>query len=140
MLLVLLCLQAAQSVNKALEQFVKPEQLDGENSYKCSKYGGAGGWGAGRLAVKGFGVSARPARLLLASGAAWEDPGSLFTEGQGIRVSVLTLLRPRGGGSSLLGSWVEARGKTSHTLVPLRVKVLARVGRVCQAASPVTPV
>lgn len=32
--------QAAQSVNKALEQFVKPEQLDGENSYKCSKYGG----------------------------------------------------------------------------------------------------
>lgn len=42
--------QAAQSVNKALEQFVKPEQLDGENSYKCSKYDdvpdgdGAGGW------------------------------------------------------------------------------------------------
>lgn len=38
-----LCLfssQAAQSVNKALEQFVKPEQLDGENSYKCSKYAG----------------------------------------------------------------------------------------------------
>ncbi|KAG8513673.1 Ubiquitin carboxyl-terminal hydrolase 42 [Galemys pyrenaicus] len=32
--------QAAQSVNKALEQFVKPEQLDGENSYKCSKYDG----------------------------------------------------------------------------------------------------
>ncbi|KAK1343590.1 hypothetical protein QTO34_016370, partial [Cnephaeus nilssonii] len=31
-------IKAAQSVNKALEQFVKPEQLDGENSYKCSKY------------------------------------------------------------------------------------------------------
>lgn len=30
-------IKAAQSVNKALEQFVKPEQLDGENSYKCSK-------------------------------------------------------------------------------------------------------
>lgn len=43
---VLFCPQAAQSVNKALEQFVKPEQLDGENSYKCSKYdGGAGGRG-----------------------------------------------------------------------------------------------
>lgn len=41
--------QAAQSVNKALEQFVKPEQLDGENSYKCSKYAGVA---AGRLAVR----------------------------------------------------------------------------------------
>lgn len=30
-------IKAAPSVNKALEQFVKPEQLDGENSYKCSK-------------------------------------------------------------------------------------------------------
>lgn len=30
-------IKAAQTVNKALEQFVKPEQLDGENSYKCSK-------------------------------------------------------------------------------------------------------
>ncbi|XP_066868475.1 ubiquitin carboxyl-terminal hydrolase 42 isoform X2 [Kogia breviceps] len=30
-------IKAAQSVNKALEQFVKPEQLDGENAYKCSK-------------------------------------------------------------------------------------------------------
>ncbi|XP_007940891.2 ubiquitin carboxyl-terminal hydrolase 42 [Orycteropus afer afer] len=30
-------IKAAQSVPKALEQFVKPEQLDGENSYKCSK-------------------------------------------------------------------------------------------------------
>uniref|UniRef100_A0A8C3WF65 ubiquitinyl hydrolase 1 n=1 Tax=Catagonus wagneri TaxID=51154 RepID=A0A8C3WF65_9CETA len=30
-------IKAAQSVTKALEQFVKPEQLDGENSYKCSK-------------------------------------------------------------------------------------------------------
>ena len=37
-LTLLLSPQAAQSVNKALEQFVKPEQLDGENSYKCSKY------------------------------------------------------------------------------------------------------
>ncbi|XP_053410480.1 ubiquitin carboxyl-terminal hydrolase 42 isoform X1 [Nycticebus coucang] len=30
-------IKAAQTVNKALEQFVKPEQLDGENAYKCSK-------------------------------------------------------------------------------------------------------
>ncbi|KAL2765988.1 ubiquitin carboxyl-terminal hydrolase 42 isoform 1 [Daubentonia madagascariensis] len=30
-------IKAVQSVNKALEQFVKPEQLDGENAYKCSK-------------------------------------------------------------------------------------------------------
>ncbi|KAL1768657.1 ubiquitin carboxyl-terminal hydrolase 42 isoform X1 [Sigmodon hispidus] len=30
-------IKAAQSVTKALEQFVRPEQLDGENSYKCSK-------------------------------------------------------------------------------------------------------
>ncbi|XP_074866905.1 ubiquitin carboxyl-terminal hydrolase 42 isoform X2 [Carettochelys insculpta] len=30
-------IKAAQSLNKALEQFVKPEQLDGENAYKCSK-------------------------------------------------------------------------------------------------------
>lgn len=37
-LMLLFSSQAAQSVNKALEQFVKPEQLDGENSYKCSKY------------------------------------------------------------------------------------------------------
>ncbi|KAK2502945.1 hypothetical protein MC885_020590 [Smutsia gigantea] len=30
-------IKTAQSINKALEQFVKPEQLDGDNSYKCSK-------------------------------------------------------------------------------------------------------
>nr|XP_003227691.2 PREDICTED: ubiquitin carboxyl-terminal hydrolase 42 [Anolis carolinensis] len=30
-------IKSAQSINKALEQFVKPEQLDGENAYKCSK-------------------------------------------------------------------------------------------------------
>ncbi|KAJ1097223.1 hypothetical protein NDU88_002348 [Pleurodeles waltl] len=30
-------IKTAQSVSKALEQFVKPEQLDGENAYKCSK-------------------------------------------------------------------------------------------------------
>ncbi|XP_061456093.1 ubiquitin carboxyl-terminal hydrolase 42 isoform X2 [Rhineura floridana] len=30
-------IKSAQSVNKALEQFVKPEHLDGENAYKCSK-------------------------------------------------------------------------------------------------------
>ncbi|EHB07899.1 Ubiquitin carboxyl-terminal hydrolase 42, partial [Heterocephalus glaber] len=30
-------IKASPSVNKALEQFVKPEQLDGENAYKCSK-------------------------------------------------------------------------------------------------------
>ncbi|XP_015281686.1 PREDICTED: ubiquitin carboxyl-terminal hydrolase 42 [Gekko japonicus] len=30
-------IKTAQSVNKALELFVKPEQLDDENSYKCSK-------------------------------------------------------------------------------------------------------
>ncbi|XP_062998993.1 ubiquitin carboxyl-terminal hydrolase 42 isoform X2 [Elgaria multicarinata webbii] len=34
---VTLEIKSAQSVNKALEQFVKPEQLDGENAYKCSK-------------------------------------------------------------------------------------------------------
>lgn len=54
--------QAAQSVNKALEQFVKPEQLDGENSYKCSKYEGV---------AAGMGVSQErpppPARPLSAS-------------------------------------------------------------------------
>lgn len=31
------CTQTAPSVSKALEQFVKPEQLDGENAYKCTK-------------------------------------------------------------------------------------------------------
>ncbi|KAL6036796.1 hypothetical protein STEG23_005448 [Scotinomys teguina] len=30
-------IKAAQSITKALEQFVKPEQLEGDNSYKCSK-------------------------------------------------------------------------------------------------------
>ncbi|XP_061765066.1 ubiquitin carboxyl-terminal hydrolase 42 isoform X2 [Nerophis ophidion] len=30
-------IRIAPSVSKALEQFVKPEQLDGENAYKCSK-------------------------------------------------------------------------------------------------------
>ncbi|XP_060950737.1 ubiquitin carboxyl-terminal hydrolase 42 [Limanda limanda] len=30
-------IKMASSVSKALEQFVKPEQLDGENSYKCTK-------------------------------------------------------------------------------------------------------
>ncbi|XP_036753011.2 ubiquitin carboxyl-terminal hydrolase 42 isoform X1 [Manis pentadactyla] len=34
---IILEIKAAQSVNKALEQFVKLEQLDGNNSYKCSK-------------------------------------------------------------------------------------------------------
>ena len=29
--------QTAPSVGKALEQFVKPEQLEGENAYKCTK-------------------------------------------------------------------------------------------------------
>ncbi|XP_037320413.2 ubiquitin carboxyl-terminal hydrolase 42 [Pungitius pungitius] len=30
-------IKTAPSVSKALEQFVKPEQLDGENAYKCTK-------------------------------------------------------------------------------------------------------
>ncbi|KAM6897779.1 ubiquitin carboxyl-terminal hydrolase 42 isoform 2-T2 [Xenentodon cancila] len=30
-------IKMAPSVSKALEQFVKPEQLDGENAYKCTK-------------------------------------------------------------------------------------------------------
>ncbi|XP_035002656.1 ubiquitin carboxyl-terminal hydrolase 42 isoform X1 [Hippoglossus stenolepis] len=30
-------IKTASSVSKALEQFVKPEQLDGENAYKCTK-------------------------------------------------------------------------------------------------------
>ncbi|KAM6299252.1 ubiquitin carboxyl-terminal hydrolase 42-like [Aegotheles albertisi] len=34
---ITLDIEAVTSVTKALEQFVKPEQLDGENSYKCSK-------------------------------------------------------------------------------------------------------
>uniref|UniRef100_H3ATB2 ubiquitinyl hydrolase 1 n=1 Tax=Latimeria chalumnae TaxID=7897 RepID=H3ATB2_LATCH len=34
---VALEIKTAPSVNKALEQFVKPEQLDGENAYKCTK-------------------------------------------------------------------------------------------------------
>uniref|UniRef100_A0A8C0FDJ4 Ubiquitin carboxyl-terminal hydrolase n=1 Tax=Bubo bubo TaxID=30461 RepID=A0A8C0FDJ4_BUBBB len=34
---ITLDIKAVTSVTKALEQFVKPEQLDGENSYKCSK-------------------------------------------------------------------------------------------------------
>lgn len=34
---VTLEIKTAPSVSKALEQFVKPEQLDGENAYKCTK-------------------------------------------------------------------------------------------------------
>ncbi|XP_068278574.1 ubiquitin carboxyl-terminal hydrolase 42 [Nyctibius grandis] len=34
---ITLDIKGVTSVTKALEQFVKPEQLDGENSYKCSK-------------------------------------------------------------------------------------------------------
>ncbi|MGH0139235.1 UNVERIFIED_CONTAM: hypothetical protein FKN15_068644 [Acipenser sinensis] len=34
---VSLDIKTAQSITKALEQFVKPEQLDGENAYKCTK-------------------------------------------------------------------------------------------------------
>uniref|UniRef100_A0A8D3AE21 Ubiquitin specific peptidase 42 n=1 Tax=Scophthalmus maximus TaxID=52904 RepID=A0A8D3AE21_SCOMX len=30
-------IKTAPSISKALEQFVKPEQLDGENAYKCTK-------------------------------------------------------------------------------------------------------
>ncbi|XP_018091928.1 ubiquitin carboxyl-terminal hydrolase 42 isoform X2 [Xenopus laevis] len=30
-------IKTAHSVNQALEQFVRPEQLDGDNAYKCSK-------------------------------------------------------------------------------------------------------
>lgn len=30
-------IKAAQTLSKAFEQFVKPEQLDGDNAYKCSK-------------------------------------------------------------------------------------------------------
>lgn len=66
----LLSPQAAQSVNKALEQFVKPEQLDGENSYKCSKYAGrAGRCGPGLELWAGLGAAgglgqARPCRGL----------------------------------------------------------------------------
>lgn len=37
MITILLVMQTALSVSKALEQFVKPEQLDGENAYKCTK-------------------------------------------------------------------------------------------------------
>ncbi|XP_036384663.1 ubiquitin carboxyl-terminal hydrolase 42 [Megalops cyprinoides] len=34
---VALEIKTAQNITKALEQFVKPEQLDGENAYKCNK-------------------------------------------------------------------------------------------------------
>uniref|UniRef100_A0A4W5KXK4 Ubiquitin carboxyl-terminal hydrolase n=1 Tax=Hucho hucho TaxID=62062 RepID=A0A4W5KXK4_9TELE len=34
---VALEIKTAPSITKALEQFVKPEQLDGENAYKCTK-------------------------------------------------------------------------------------------------------
>ncbi|KAJ8363839.1 hypothetical protein SKAU_G00126700 [Synaphobranchus kaupii] len=34
---VALEIKTAQNITKALEQFVKPEQLDGENAYKCTK-------------------------------------------------------------------------------------------------------
>ncbi|KGL86614.1 Ubiquitin carboxyl-terminal hydrolase 42, partial [Charadrius vociferus] len=34
---ITLDIKAVTTVTRALEQFVKPEQLDGENSYKCSK-------------------------------------------------------------------------------------------------------
>ncbi|XP_065540427.1 ubiquitin carboxyl-terminal hydrolase 42-like isoform X1 [Lathamus discolor] len=34
---ITLDIKTVTSITKALEQFVKPEQLDGENSYKCSK-------------------------------------------------------------------------------------------------------
>ncbi|XP_026007835.1 ubiquitin carboxyl-terminal hydrolase 42-like isoform X2 [Astatotilapia calliptera] len=30
-------IKTAPNVSKALKQFVKPEQLDGENAYKCTK-------------------------------------------------------------------------------------------------------
>lgn len=62
---MLLSPQAAQSVNKALEQFVKPEQLDGENSYKCSKY-------AGRAGRCGPGLELRAGWVLRAG---WARPG-----------------------------------------------------------------
>ncbi|KAI4893556.1 hypothetical protein NFI96_021353 [Prochilodus magdalenae] len=34
---IALDIKTAQTITKAFEQFVKPEQLDGENAYKCSK-------------------------------------------------------------------------------------------------------
>lgn len=83
--------QAAQSVNKALEQFVKPEQLDGENSYKCSKYGGA---------LPGRGRAPhRPCPL-----------GGSLPQGRGA-VSACVLCR-RGDSGSLLGGG-GARGRGS---------------------------
>lgn len=68
--LMLFSSQAAQSVNKALEQFVKPEQLDGENSYKCSKYAGGCrccGGEAGRLGLRKCSGLNSPSRLPSAS-------------------------------------------------------------------------
>lgn len=35
--LIFFSLQNSPTVSKALEQFVKAEQLDGENAYKCTK-------------------------------------------------------------------------------------------------------
>uniref|UniRef100_A0A8B9HSP1 Ubiquitin carboxyl-terminal hydrolase n=1 Tax=Astyanax mexicanus TaxID=7994 RepID=A0A8B9HSP1_ASTMX len=34
---IALDIKTAQTITKALEQFVKPEQLDGDNAYKCTK-------------------------------------------------------------------------------------------------------
>lgn len=92
-------------------------------------------WRVGRAGLGWQGLACLPDRQ-----GSCELPGppertlALFPEGQGTRVSVLTLLRPGGGGASVLGSWVEGRGKTIHTLVPPRVKVPG-VARVCHSIS-----
>lgn len=66
--------QAAQSVNKALEQFVKPEQLDGENSYKCSKYAVCGRWARGPGLPLAFLPLGRRHGAVSPEGCRWETP------------------------------------------------------------------
>lgn len=108
--------QAAQSVNKALEQFVKPEQLDGENSYKCSKYDGVTGkplpaaplpaWGMGRpdAVARGAGRTRRAASQLPPPSP--EEPGTCL------------LARVAAAGSPVACSCACARG-WSHFLPDL---------------------
>lgn len=100
-------------MNKALEQFVKPEQLDGENSYKCSKYEGVvAGWLA-----SGMGVSQEhppdPHETPVSFCAVWEDTGSPCSRGRSARrLRVYTLERraPLPCGGSVPHDWEGLRG------------------------------
>lgn len=112
----------------------KAEQLDGENSYKCSKYdGGASGQGSGEA----WGERVWPVCLTSKVPVGFQDHlGRLWLCSRGRAPGVLTLfIDSRGGGSSLPRELGGGRVRPSHTLVPPRVKV-AGVAHVCRAASP----